>query len=268
VQIVAVVLLHNEDVFAERVIRNVVDFCDRVHVADHGSTDGTWRVVSRLAEEFDHVDARRISHAARSHDLVLPYVGTDTWVFDPDGDEIFDPVGLRRLRGELADGRHDEFFRLFPAMLHCVSIDEQAMTATGYLAPPARSGPKLFNFAALEAWDRVPRERVHEGEPRFRPGWTWESALSLGERHGFDESPFRCLHACFLRRSSGDPAAGETVRLNIAEADTYRRDAVGRLARAWRRRGAADVLAWKLEKYRRGPLVTRDASPFLLPVAA
>ena len=58
-QVAAVVLLHNEDVFAERVIRNVAAFCDRIHVADHMSTDGTWEIVSALARELDHVDATR-----------------------------------------------------------------------------------------------------------------------------------------------------------------------------------------------------------------
>src|SRR5437764_1444707 len=118
----------------------------------------TWEIVSRLARELDHVSAVRVAHAARSHDLVLPYVGTDTWVLSPDGDEIFDPEGLRRLRAELEAGVYDEWFRLFPAMLHCVELDAAELTATGYLAPPARSGPKLFNFAALRSWDRVYRE--------------------------------------------------------------------------------------------------------------
>jgi len=49
VQIVAVVLLHDEDVFAERVIRNVAGVCDRIHVADHSSRDRTWEIVSGLA---------------------------------------------------------------------------------------------------------------------------------------------------------------------------------------------------------------------------
>src|SRR5262249_18534732 len=158
---------------------------------------------SGLAAELDNVDARRITNAARSHDLVLPYIGTQTWVLSPDGDEIFDPDGLRRLRGELERGTYDESFRLFPAMLHCVTLDPEAMTPTGHAAPPARSGPKLFNFAALESWGRVYRERLHEGEPAFRDGWTWESVRNLGEEAGgFDTTPFRCLHACFLRRSS------------------------------------------------------------------
>jgi hypothetical protein len=268
VRIVGVILLHDEDVFAERVIRNVAAFCDRIHVADHASTDGTWQIVSGLARELDNVEAVRITHAARSHDLVLPYVGTDTWVLSADGDEIFDPDGLRVLREALEAGRYDASFRLFPSMLHCVAIDPQALTATGYLAPPARSGPKLFNFAALESWDRVYRERLHEGEPVFRNGWHWESIAQLGEEHGWEESPFRCLHACFVRRSSAEPTGGGHVRLNIAEADSYRRDLAGRIASALRRRGEPDGTSWKLEKYARGPLVTRDAAPFLVPAPA
>jgi hypothetical protein len=268
VQVVAVVLLHNEDIFCERVIRNVAGVCDAVHVADHASSDRTWDVVSGLAAELDNVDAARVSHAARSHDLVLPYVGTDTWVLSADGDEIFDPDGLHRLREALQAGSYGDSFRLFPAMLHCVAVDEEAMTATGYLAPPARSGPKLFNFAAIDAWSRVYRERLHEGEPAFRPGWHWESVAKLGREFEWDENPFRCLHACFVRRSSRDAPDGEHVRLNIAEADTYRRDTLGRIARRLRGSRAPGGVSWKLEKYRRGPLVTKDASPFLAPVPA
>lgn len=267
-RVVGVVLLHDEDLHAERVIRNVAGFCDRVHVADHASTDRTWEIVSGLATELENVEAVRISHAARSHDLVLPYVGTDTWVLSADGDEMFDPQGLGRLRPALEAGRYGGAFRLFPSMLHCVEIDEQALTATGYLSPPARSGPKLFNFAVLESWDGVERERLHEGNPVFRPGWHWESTALLGEEHDWDESPFRCLHACFVRRSSAEPLDGEHVRLNIAEADTYRRDLVGRLVSTFRPGRASDRTSWKLEKYARGPLVTRDAAPFLAPTPA
>ena len=262
--VVGIVLLHDEDVFAEQVIRNVAGFCDHVHVADHVSTDGTWEVVSRLAGELDNVEPVRISHAARSHDLLQPYVGTDTWVMSPDGDELFDPDGLRRLRGELEAGRYRESFRLFPAMLHCVSLDTVSKTATGYLTPPALSGPKLFNFAAIERWDRVYRERLHEGEPVFRNGWQWSSVARLDEEHGWEASPFRCLHTCFLRRSSRDQPDGEHTRLNIAEANTYRRDLRGRFARRLRGQHPSPGAAlWKLEKYRRGPLETKDASPFL-----
>ena len=262
-RVAGIVLVHDEDVWIERVVRNIAPFCDRVHVADHASRDGTWEIVSALERNLDNVEAVRISHAARSHDLVLPYVGTDTWVFSPDGDELFDLAGLRRLRGELEAGRYDDAFRIFPAMLHCVELDSAAMTARGYLAPPALTGPKLFNFAALESWDRVYRERLHEGEPVFRNGWAWTSVARLEQEYEWDENPFRCLHTCFLRRSSRDSAGVEHTRLNIAEANTYRRDLRGRVARAVRRDGVQQAGPWKLEKYRRGPVVTKDASPFL-----
>jgi glycosyltransferase involved in cell wall biosynthesis len=264
-QVVAVVLLYNEDVFCERVIRNVAAFCDRVHVADHMSSDRTWEIVSALAREYDHVDARRVSNSGRSHDLVQPYAGTRTWVFNPDGDEIYDPEGLRRLRAELEEGRHDHAFRLVPAMLHCVALDTAALTATGHLSPPARSGGKLFNFAAIESWTNVHRQCLHDGDVVFRPGWHWEAVANLGEERGWEGSPFRCLHACFLRRSSREPAGGR-LRLNPIEANTYRRDALGRALLALRRlRRAGGATPWKLEKYRQGPLVTMDASPFLAP---
>jgi hypothetical protein len=266
VRVVGIVLVHDEDVWVERVVRNIASFCDRVHLADHVSSDGTREIVSSLAREYDHVEAVRISHAARSHDLVLPYVGTDAWVFSPDGDELFDPAGLQLLRGELEAGRYDESFRIFPAMLHCVELDEEARAARGYLAPPALTGPKLFNFAALESWNRVYRERLHEGEPVFRDGWAWTSVARLEQEHGWDDNPFRCLHTCFLRRSSLDPADGNHARLNIAEANTYRRDLRGWVARAVRRNGASRTASWKLEKYRRGAVVTKDASPFLPPL--
>ena len=148
-------------------------------------------------------------------------------------------------------------------MLPCVALPAGSRTAGGYLAPPALTGPKLFNFAALESWDRVYRERLHEGEPVFRDGWEWTSVARLEQEHDWDENPFRCLHTCFLRRSSRDAPDGEHARLNIAEANTYRRDLRGRLARALRGGSAPRRGPWKLEKYRRGPLVTKDASPFL-----
>ena len=267
-QVVAVVLLHNEDVFAERVIRNVVDFCDRVHVADHVSSDSTWEIVSELAEEYDHLDAVRISNSGRSHDLIARYAGTDTWVFGPDGDELYDPEGLRRLRDELESGRYDEFFRLIPAMLHTVELDQEVMTASGYLSPPSRCGAKLFNFAAIESWTNVHRQCLHDGDVVYRPDRSWKQVHHFGEDPGFDESPFRCLHPAFLRRSSRDPEQGR-LRLNPIEANTYRRDAVGRVQLVARRlRPGRRETPWKLEKYRRGPLVTKDAAPFLAPVRA
>ena len=262
-QVAAVVLLHNEDVFAERVIRNVAAFCDRIHVADHMSTDGTWEIVSALARELDHVDATRISNSAQSHDMISVYAGTNTWVLGADGDELYDPVALQRLRNQLEEGLYDHAFRIVPAMLHAIAIDDQAGTATGYLSPPARSaGGKLFNFNAINSWTHVYRQCLHEGEVEYRPGWEWESVANLGGELGWDASPFRCLHTCFMRRSSQEPDGA--VRLNPIEARSHRRDTVGRAQLRLRRLSLRrQPVPWKVEKYRHGPLVTKDVTAFL-----
>ena len=45
----------------------------------------------------------------------------------------------------------------------------------------------------------------------FRDGWAWTSVARLEQEHEWDENPFRCLHTCFLRRSSRD-APGRRAR--------------------------------------------------------
>jgi hypothetical protein len=48
-KIIGSVLVRNEDLYVEQAIRNVVDFCDRIHVVDHVSDDGTSEIVRALA---------------------------------------------------------------------------------------------------------------------------------------------------------------------------------------------------------------------------
>jgi glycosyltransferase involved in cell wall biosynthesis len=262
-KVVGIFLVHNEDVFVEQAIRNVAAFCDRIVVADHMSTDRTWDAVRALAREYDHVEARRIRRSGDSHAFVEGYAGTETWAFKPDGDELFDPEGLRRFREELLDGAYRDRFRLVPGMLHCVELDRGAGLARGYLSPPSRAGGKLFNFAAIDSWTGCQRERLLDGEIAFRNGYHSESVIHLGQERGWDETPFRALHACFLRRSSREPEAGGAARPNIDDSAIYRRGLLGGLERLVRRRPEPQQSAWKNEKYRRGELVTVDASPFL-----
>jgi hypothetical protein len=67
VEVVGVVLVHNEDVFVERAIRNIARFCDRIHAVDRLSSDRTPEILHRLASELDHVEVRRPSYAGDSH---------------------------------------------------------------------------------------------------------------------------------------------------------------------------------------------------------
>lgn len=261
--IVGIVLVRNEDLFLEQVIRNVAGFCDRMHAVDHASTDGTWDVLGTLAREYDHLDARRVRHAGDSHKLVEQYAGTKTWVFGVDGDELYDPHRLDRLREELLAGAYGDVFKVGYNMLNCVEIDREARTASGYLSPPSRLARKLYNFAAIESWTGDGAERLHGGTIVFRPGYDERSVDNIGDRLSWEETPLRCLHATFLRRSSADPEEGQpNLRPILEESVMHDLSWRGGLKRLLRRYRPPEVSTWKTQKYMRGDLVTVDASPF------
>jgi glycosyltransferase involved in cell wall biosynthesis len=269
-QIVGSVLVRNEDVFVEQSIRNVAEFCDCLHVVDHMSTDRTWDVLQALAAEFDHLDVRRSRHSAVAHQLLEPYAGSATWVLGVDGDELYDPAGLRRLRSDLLEGAYADVFRLKGYVLNCDELDEEAGSASGWLAPPSRPITKLFNFGAVESWRGI-AEPLQGGDAVFRCGYHWEARRDLAENATWDTDPLRCLHVCFLPRSSldGDDVGGG--RKSLAESLEFDLGAVGRLKRVVRRPRAAPQIVelerqgknWKQEWYARGERVTVPATPFL-----
>jgi hypothetical protein len=266
VRIVGIVLVRNEDVFVERAVENVVEFCDRIHAVDHVSTDRTWDVLQELGRRYDHLDARRSRHAGESHQLVEHYAGTPTWVFGVDGDELYDPIRLASFRGQLFDGAHADVFKVASNVLNCVELDEAGRTATGYPSPPSRSITKLYNFAAIDAWRGDGSERLHGGSVSFRQGYDERSVDNIGERLSWDETPLRCLHCCFLRRSSAEaePSGEPLVRPILEQTGLHDRSWKGALKRRIRPpRPPEETADWKRQKYMRGDLVTVDSAPFL-----
>jgi hypothetical protein len=260
-QIVGVVLVHNDDLFVERAVRNVAEFCDRIHAFDHVSTDRTGDILRSLEREYDHLEVTRTHHAADSHRALERYAGTQTWVFGVDGDELYDPLRLRRFRAELLAGSYSGVFKVASNVLNCVDVDRGARTATGYLSPPSRSITKLYNYAAIEAWTGDGSERLHGGTIEFRPGYDEGSVDNLGERLSWDETPVRCLHMCFVRRSTRDSEA--ELRPILMESGLHDRSWRGSLKRRLLGRRQPQESAWKRDKYMRGELVTVDASTFL-----
>jgi hypothetical protein len=265
---VGVLLVHNEDVFVERALRNVAEFCDRIFVVDHLSNDGTPEILRRLADELDHVTVLRSSDAGDSHRVLEPYAGTETWALGVDGDELYDPGGLEQLREQLEAGAHGDVFRLKAHVLNCDRLDEAARSASGYLAPPSRPVTKFFNLAAVESWTGC-LERLHDGAAVFRPGFDWDSLRYLSEGSDWESDPLRMIHTCFLRRSTRDEDSGP--RKGLPETGAWRRGPRGILDRARRRRHLDPRIkqynrtgtSWKQEWYARGPRVTVDARPFL-----
>jgi hypothetical protein len=266
-RIVGSVLVRNEDTFVERAIRNVAAFCDRIHAVDHVSTDRTWDILCALARDFDHLDIRRSRNSADAHRLLAPYARTETWVIGVDGDELYDPEGLAHLRAQLLDGAHADVFRMKAHVLNCDELDEPGGSAWGWLAPPSRPITKLFNFGAVESWPESP-EPLQTGYVAFRQGYQWESRRDLAEESTWETDPLRCLHVCFLRRSSLDTA--DTSRKNLDESREFDRGPIGRFKRLVRKPPLATHIVelerqgkdWKREWYARGERVRVDAGPF------
>jgi hypothetical protein len=251
---VGIAMVRDEDVFVEQALRNVLEFCDELIAVDHRSSDGTPRILRELARgNPGRVHTRRVDEAGEANELIRPYVGQAVWVLGVDGDELYEPGRLRVLRPRLLDGEFDDWYLIKGNVLHCDRLDRADGTATGWLAPPSRSITKLFNFAALERWEGRAIEHLYGGERTFRPGYTNETIYYLRDDYDWARSPFRCLHVCFLPRSSMQPARQLTRRSLLERGGDSRRRRVVDGVRTLL--GRPPESAWKLEKYRQGPRV-------------
>ena len=215
--IIGLFLVKNEDLHIEWVIRNVIDFCDKIYICDNYSTDGTWEILKRLKVEFSKIEIHRVTQPKDSHRFVESYAGTPTWVFAVDGDEVYDPQGLKRLRQMLLEGEYSQFFKLVGNTLHVDKINHVSKVARGYLAPPAKNVTKLYNFNAVTVWKNPPYERLHGGEVIFRDGYDAELRMLFDREYQWENSPFRCLHFCFVQRSSQENNVEKLARKNIDE---------------------------------------------------
>ena len=257
-KIIGIFLIRNEDIFIERAVRNVLDFCDKIIIADNISTDMTWGIVQELSRSFDKIECHRIGQTGDSHILIQPYVGTPSWVFGVDGDEIYDPEGLTKFREELLSGMYDDWWVIFGNVLNCISLDLEKREAAGYLAPPCRSMTKLYNFKIIASWEGPCLERMLGGTPVFKKGFDASLRLNLHLQISWEHSLYRCLHTCFLQRSSLDPSGGKD-RPNPVELSS--RSFWDRLGLGFLSKFCGEKKSlWKKEKYLRGPLVTLDVA--------
>jgi glycosyltransferase involved in cell wall biosynthesis len=263
-RIIGISLVRNEDLFVETAIANASLFCDELYIADHGSTDQTGAILAKLATSKTNIHLRTVRHPSQSHDLIRDFAGSRTWIFGVDGDEIYEPDRLARLREKIVSGVFDQHWMVFGNVLHVTKLDEQRRIATGHLAPPCRSMTKLYNFNAIEEWKGYTPERLHGGTISFRPGYSRDRRRMLHEEVSWGEADFRCLHLCFLKRSSRDRE--DSVRRNIIE--TF---GPTRLHTLWYAVsgliGLRKRAEWKRSRYMRGPETTVAAETFFPTMA-
>ena len=261
--IVGLCLVRNEERFLDLVLANIFEFCDRILIADHQSTDTTAAIGKQWAEQHASVTYKRVNHPVISHEMIMPYVDTPTWIFAVDGDEIYDPRGLGQLRHELKNGTHDSLYRITGNVLNCISLDTGKGSASGYLSPPSRTITKLYNFQAIRSWSGVKGERLHGGEIVFNKGYDQSACLRLQDKVVWEDAIFRCLHLCFIPRSSKDKTSQDTYsRWNIAEQQN-RGILIYMFSKLLMFLGRTVNSGWKEQKYMRGDLATKDVSVFL-----
>ena len=258
-KIIGIFLVHNEDIFFRQAVLNVIDFCDQILIADHQSTDRTWEIAQELNRASTKIFCQRIKRTHDSHEMIKEYAGSDTWVFGVDGDEIYDPQGLIEFRKEIETGIYDDWWILFGNVLNCTSLDMKKKEAVGHLAPPCRSMTKLYNFRIIQRWDGPCLERMLGGNPEFKNGYSADLRLNLHEQIPWEKSKYRCLHTCFLRRSSKDPknAIERPNPAELASRSIFQKIKYGLFPYFNKEKSF-----WKKEKYLRGPKVTLNVTPF------
>jgi len=255
-RVVAVCLIKNEERFIRQVVSNIYDFSDEILIADNLSTDNTPLIINDLAERCEKIKKFSITKPKESHELIRKYCNTKTWIFAVDGDEIYDPLGLKVLRNKLDNSEFDNYWNIFGNVINCSEFDSDRSVVKGYSAPPCRSMTKLFNFNAIYDWHGCDAERLHGGKIEFKDGWNSMKSLYLYKNTVWEDAFFRCLHMCFLPRSSVDTHSSKDnillPRINIMDLKNQ-----GAFQKFFRRllRRKKEKSKWKIEKYMRGELV-------------
>jgi len=204
--IIGVMLIRNEDLWLDRAIKNIREFCDEILIIDNCSTDKSPSIAIKNEARFISVPSLR-----NTHFLIERYVGSDTWIFGVDGDEIYDPSGLWNLRLTILSGELDNSFQIVGRYLHVTELSDHQ--ATGYMGPPAHTPTKLYNFAALKAWPSDHEHSIFHARTReIKPGI--KERNTRYQHRPWDFCPLKCLHMRFLKRSSIEQQQMEGARLS------------------------------------------------------
>ncbi|MEX2530701.1 MAG: glycosyltransferase family 2 protein [Gemmatimonadota bacterium] len=262
--IVGIALLRNEEHFVTWVLRNVVDFCDELIVLDNQSTDRTPDRIAEIADAFPNVTVHECPDPNTSQKYIEHYAGERVWVFGVDGDEVYDPAGLARLRPRLLSGEFDGAWRLDGHALNAVRVDLDAGYAEGHAVPATPPGTKLYNFAAIDSWHEPEKQRLHGHRMVFRPGFSKTTVHPLYEDEDWSGADLRLLHLCFFPRTpSSEISPAKRPNPSFVKARGLRRGLIhlqNFLARPF-----SSEASYKTRRYARGPLVRRDIAAFGRP---
>jgi glycosyltransferase involved in cell wall biosynthesis len=255
IKIVGICLVKNEDIYIERVLKNVVNFCDQLRVVDNCSTDSTLEIAKEFASTHSNVTVEQLEDIRMSHELMQEYVGTDTWVFLIDGDEIYDPEGLARLKPLIKKGEYQKCWMVRGYFYHLVDMDVNSKKAEGYLAPPSKDPNKLYNLSLLKSWANDRKVPIgHCGTHVFKNPKYHSLRLPkkklLYKKSSWETCMIRCVHTRMIKRSSIESFEKEEInaRMNMSDNMQNRGSRGGNFRK----------------KYRIGKKIAKDVSDFFI----
>lgn len=263
IKIIGISLIKDEDLYIERILKNIIDFCDEIIVLDNMSQDKTFEIVKNLAQRNDKIKLFKIKDPFLSHKFIEKYADTKTWIFGVDGDEIYDFLGLKQLRKEILSGQYQDQWMIWGNVFHCIEIDLESKRAKGYLTPLARSVTKLFNFSLLKSWNQDYSQRLHGKNKIFKRGSNRYLEHKIYDLYNWDSSYFRSLHLCFVKRTSLPNKYKNPARLSPQE-KYYTFPFIRNFFSNLKKRKLTFASAYKLRKYKKGEIVVKDISSFLL----
>jgi len=208
-KIVGICLFKDEEIYAETVIHNIIDFCDKIIIIDNNSTDKTFDIVRKRFSSSPKVTMLKMEDHLASGRMTYSFFGSKTFLFAVDGDEIYDRDGLKAMRQRIKNGFFDKVWKISGTSFHVNDVSSTCVS--GFSCPPNKHVTKLYNFNVINSWDQG--ERLHgvglNPQPYYKESlidvkFANERGLEESNQVDWRFSEFRCLHMCFVRRSQRD----------------------------------------------------------------
>jgi len=224
IKIIGFCFVKNEDIYIEQVLKNIIDFCDEVTVVDNHSTDNTLSIVKKYMKKYSKIKLEHIDDIRLSQIYIEKFAGQNKWLFGVDGDELYDPIGLKQLRPEILRGKYQKVWMLRGFFFHLMDLDMKNKMGKGYLAPPSKDPNKLYNLSLLRSWknDNGLSPAYHCQTHVFRNSKYYSGHYpkkqKLYKKFKWDNCPLRCVHTRMLKRSSSENYKNSiNPRINISD---------------------------------------------------